>query len=147
MIKLIQNGDIFESGCQAIVNPVNCVGVMGAGLAKKFKANYPNNFENYKSICNKNLLKIGTCFTTKEKDKLIVNFPTKKHFSDLSSYNDISDGLDALIRHIERFQITSIAIPALGCGLGKLRFDRVLNLLTFKLGLLNIQVDVYEPNK
>ncbi len=145
MINIIQNESIFESNCQAIVNPVNCIGVMGAGLAKAFKTKYPNNFIHYKRMCDKNLLRLGTCYTFKENEKLIVNFPTKNHFNDLSSYQYISLGLDALIRHCEFYKISSIAIPALGCGLGKLRFDRVLDIISAKLSSLNIQIDVYEP--
>lgn len=74
-----KKGDILESDSQALVNAVNCVGIMGAGLAKQFKTKYPNMYKHYKDSCNKGYLSIGKLCCFKEKNKIIINFPTKIH--------------------------------------------------------------------
>jgi O-acetyl-ADP-ribose deacetylase (regulator of RNase III) len=147
MINLIYNGNIFNSTCEALVNPVNCVGIMGAGLAKVFKSKYPSNFEKYKSACDANTLKVGTCLTTYENGKYIINFPTKIHYSEESEYSYISDGLDALIRHCNHYQIKSVAIPAIGCGLGGLSFGKVLRMIECKLQFLDLNIEVFKPSR
>ena len=135
------SGDIFNSSVDALVNPVNCVGVMGAGLAKDFKEKYPDNYIHYKNICDKNLLKIGTCFSYCENGKYIVNFPTKEHFNQASEYSHIEAGLDALVRHIQKYNIKSIAIPPLGCGLGGLD-KKIVKQLIIKYLLKNLESNI-----
>ncbi len=145
IVKLINLPDqnIFTSKAQALVNPVNCVGVMGAGLAKQFKQKYPNNFNRYHDICKSELLTIGKCLTVAEAGKLIVNFPTKDHWQNDSKIEYILEGMKALLRHIEKYKIESIAIPALGCGLGKLDKDQVRLIIENSLKDLNIEVELY----
>ncbi len=138
-----QNCNIFDSRCQAIVNPVNCVGIMGAGLAKQFKLRYPLNFNKYQSVCNSGLLQIGKCYTVEETGVLIINFPTKNHWKNPSQLNFISLGMDALIKHIDKFKIKSIAIPALGCGLGGLEPESVKQIIIDKLKPIDIEVELY----
>lgn len=117
--------NIFDSKAHAIVNPVNCVGVMGKGLALQFKNNYPQNFIEYKRHCDNGSLQIGKCFSFWENNKFIVNFPTKKHWKESSSYEYIKLGLIALEKHIDFYNIESIAVPQIGCGLGGLDFEIV----------------------
>lgn len=138
-------GNIFNSDCSALVNPVNTVGVMGAGLAKQFKIKYPVNYFKYVNSCNNNnhKLVVGTCLTTIEQGKYIINVPTKIHYKDPSTYEIIQQSLDALVKHIIRFNITSIAIPKLGCGLGGLDFNIVKVLIMKKLKSLDITVELY----
>lgn len=119
-----KKGDILESDSQALVNAVNCVGIMGAGLAKQFKTKYPNMYKHYKDSCNKGYLSIGKLCCFKEKNKIIINFPTKIHWKNSSQLSFIDKGLDALILAIYKYDIKSISIPMLGCGLGQLKKRR-----------------------
>lgn len=138
MIHTVQ-GDIFNAKTEAIVNPVNCVGVMGKGLALAFKQRYPNNYAAYRKACQTHELQIGRIFTYRLKGdgegKLhyIINFPTKDHWRDASKVSYIEQGLDALARTIEEIPIHSIAIPPLGCGLGGLSWDIVRPLVIKRL--------------
>ena len=121
--------DIFQTGAEAIVNPVNTVGVMGAGLALEFKNRFPLNFKLYKEACRNGSMKTGRIFMTRnhgsENPKWIVNFPTKDHFRNPSRMEWIEDGLDDLAQAINERKIRSIAMPALGCGLGGLKWKDV----------------------
>ena len=142
-----KSGDIFTSNCQALVNPVNCVGVMGRGLALEFKEKYPENFRVYKTICGRGKMKIGRMLSIIDGGRIIVNFPTKLHWRQKSKLAYIEQGLDDLVsRTITLFSIRSIAVPALGCGLGGLDWTEVKPLLDEKLVRLNsVNVEVYEP--
>lgn len=148
--------DIFKTKCEAIVNPVNIVGVMGAGLAKSIKDKYPEVFEKYVLSCKNNeldkRLTIGKCLTVKANDgKYIINLPTKKHFKDPSKMEYVEQGLDALIKHIHHFKIKSVAIPALGAGLGGLEWEQVKKLINYKLNNLTlssgekVEIEIYDP--
>lgn len=141
-----QFGNIFDSSAQALVNPINCVGVMGKGLALQFKQKYPEMFEAYKEACRKKWIKIGNLFLFTEKDKLIIGFPTKKHWKDKSELKYIEIGLIKLVELIKERNIKSIAIPALGCGLGQLKWDDVRDLMIKYLEPLNdVEIFVYLP--
>jgi O-acetyl-ADP-ribose deacetylase (regulator of RNase III) len=149
---LITEGNIFESSVNMIVNPVNCVGVMGKGLAKEFSKKYPTMFEYYSAYCKSNRLFIGSLYVYKcpqiKKPNYIACFPTKIHYRDPSRYSFISKGLKALRTEIEKRNIRSIALPALGCGLGELDFTEVLRLMVDNLThLKNVKTFVYKPLK
>lgn len=142
MIKLLDE-DIFNMETEAIVNPVNCVGVMGAGLALQFKIKYPENFINYKKSCYNGNIKPGslTLFSTgKEYPKYIINFPTKRHWSDKSRIDDINIGLETLNKIIDIKQIKSISIPHLGCGFGGLTLKDVYGLIIKNLKNSNCEI-------
>lgn len=127
MIKECED-DIFSLPVDAIINPVNCVGVMGAGLALEFKKRYPINYSAYVAMCSNGALVPGDLFTTKISEigvKFIINFPTKNHYKNPSRINYIKKGLVALKEFVEISHIKSIAMPALGCGLGGLSYDKV----------------------
>ena len=141
-----QFGNIFDSSAQALVKPINCVGVMGKGLALQFKQKYPEMFEAYKEACRKKWIKIGNLFVFTEKDKLIIGFPTKKHWKDKSELKYIEIGLIKFVELIKERNIKSIAIPALGCGLGQLKWDDVCDLMIKYLEPLNnVEIFVYLP--
>lgn len=121
--------DIFESGCDMLVNPVNCVGVAGAGLALEFREKFPNNFRAYRSACLRKELSPGGVLVLEpwpDKTPLIANFATKLHWRDKSRLDYIKTGLGTLRSLVDdRQDIQSVAIPALGCGLGGLDFIAV----------------------
>ena len=126
------NDDIFKSDAEALVNPVNCVGIMGKGLALQFKQRFPKNFEHYQNWCKeKPTAGCIMCFKTDlEQPKYIINFATKNHWRDKSSLIDIEEGLKILINIISFHKINSIAIPALGAGLGGLDWNEVKPLIS-----------------
>jgi O-acetyl-ADP-ribose deacetylase (regulator of RNase III) len=119
------SGDLLAADADALVNPVNCVGVMGKGLAAHFKAAYPANFRAYAAACKRDELAPGRMLvveTGTTKPRWIVNFPTKRHWRGKSRLEDIDAGLVALVADVRRLGITSIAIPPIGCGLGGLNW-------------------------
>lgn len=125
-------GNIFDSGCDALVNPVNCVGVMGKGLALQFKQRFPANFASYAAACRAGELSPGRMHvfdTGSPQPRFIVNFPTKRHWRDASRLDDVANGLQALAAAIAANGIRSIAIPPLGCGLGGLPWCDVRTLI------------------
>lgn len=148
-ISIIKDGDIFLSKCQTLVNPINCVGVMGGGLALDFKTLYPNMFHTYKDLCNKNLISIGKLWLYKdnsdeENERYILNFPTKHHWKESSRYEYIEQGLKKFIDTYKDRGIKSIAFPMLGCGLGGLEKDTVLNImLTYFSKCDDIIIEIY----
>lgn len=129
MLELIEKGNIFNSSCEYLVNPVNCVGVMGKGLALEFKNKYPLNFEVYKKACDSASFNIGNLLIVPVDNKFIVNFPTKKHWRNKSDLEFIKIGLEELKVAIKEFNIKSIALPKLGCGLGGLDWNEVFDLI------------------
>ncbi len=149
MIEYVQ-GDILKADLEALVNPVNCVGIMGAGLALQFKRVYPRNYRIYKKACEQGRVVLGHMFTTARgmyNPRYIINFPTKHHWRDKSEQAMIEAGLCALRDEIKMRNIQSIAVPALGCGLGGLKWKVVKPIINTHLEWPgNVRVDVYEPN-
>lgn len=144
-------GNLFESDAEALVNTVNTVGVMGKGLALQFKETFPENFRIYRDICRKGLLHTGEMLVTEDSSlltghKIIINFPTKKHWRLPSEYCYIEQGLDALRLEIEKRGIKSIAIPPLGSHNGGLDWQRVKVMIEEKLDSLNCDIYIYEPS-
>lgn len=148
MIKF-KNGDIFIDQAEAIVNTVNCVGVMGRGLALQFKNKYPENFREYQKACKQNFVKPGRMFVFETGEligpKYIINFPTKRHWKAKSKIEDIQSGLQDLVKTIEQYGISSVAIPPLGSGLGGLPWGLVKNEIIQALNDVSCEVIVYEP--
>lgn len=139
-------GDLFESRAQTLVNTVNCVGVMGKGVAEQFKRRYPAMFEDYKSRTDRNAVRLGEPYLYRDSSGLqIVNFPTKDHWRSPSRIADIERGLDYLATHVAEWKIASMALPPLGCGNGGLEWSEVGPLIYSKLHGLPIDVEVYAP--
>jgi O-acetyl-ADP-ribose deacetylase (regulator of RNase III) len=153
MIQIV-HGDIFNAGTDAIVNTVNTQGVMGRGLAAQFKVIYPEMFEDYKQACEKGEVRVGKMHVyriSNVKPYYIINFPTKEDWHEPSKVEYIEKGLNALCMTILTRDISSIAIPALGCGLGELSWSRVLTLIVNRMEIFlqeygrNIDILIYEP--
>lgn len=147
MIKYT-NGSIFELQVDAIVNPVNTVGVMGAGLAKAFRILLNGNYMAYRAHCDKGLLRPGRLYITHDQSvyKMVINAATKDHYRDPSKLKWVDECLIRIRNVLLKGGITSIALPALGCGLGGLNFDDVKPLIEQRLGdLTDIQIFVYLP--
>jgi O-acetyl-ADP-ribose deacetylase (regulator of RNase III) len=147
MIKYI-NGNILKVSADALVNPVNCVGVMGRGLALTFKQNFPIMFKEYQGVCKDKELDFGKLHVFEIqhsmldslnkifgdinfvwKPRYIINFPTKYHWKDSSKIENIRKGLVVLKEKILELDIKSIALPALGCGLGGLSKKEVFSAI------------------
>jgi len=145
MFEFFDSGDFFKSKCQTIVNPVNCVGVMGAGLALEFKKRYPEMYQDYRSKCAQGKIKLGLPYLFKQDDSLqILNFATKNHYRQKSDLKGIHSGLVFIRENYKEFEITSLAIPQLGCGLGGLNWEReVYPLFKKELESLDIPVHIY----
>lgn len=142
MIKYI-NGDIFDSPAQVIVNTVNTVGVMGKGLALAFKQRYPEMFDRYKTVCEKNLLTVGKLMLFYEADHWILLFPTKTDWRKPSQLSYIESGLRKFVQTYAEKNISSIAFPCLGCGNGGLDWNEVKPMMESYLNDLPIDVYVY----
>lgn len=142
-------GDILRDQSEAIVNTVNCVGVMGRGIALQFKNAFPENFKAYAKACKQGDVRPGQMFVTDTGEfapRYIVNFPTKRHWREKSRMEDVEAGLEALKRWIREKDIRSIALPPLGAGLGGLDWREVRARIVAMLEELErVEVTVYEP--
>ncbi len=150
MIRSI-DGDLLKADAEALVNPVNCVGVMGKGLALQFKKAFRKNFEAYAAACRRGEVEPGRMFVF-ETERLInpryvINFPTKRHWRDQSRLEDIQSGLVALSAEVRDRDIRSIAIPRLGSGLGGLDWSEVRPLIEEAMApLAGVEVLIFEPD-
>ena len=119
-------GDILQSKAQALINTVNCVGVMGKGIALEFKKRFPEMFEDYRQRCEQGHVRPGMPYLYRSLvPPQIVNFPTKDHWKSVSRIEDIEKGLEYLLSHYREWEITSLAVPPLGCGNGQLEWRAV----------------------
>jgi O-acetyl-ADP-ribose deacetylase (regulator of RNase III) len=146
----IKQGNILKQEVEALVNTVNCVGVMGRGVALQFKQAFPENYKLYKDACKKGEVKPGRMFVfdmhTMIGPKIIINFPTKRHWKEKSRIEDIESGLIDLMQVLRTRDIKSVAIPPLGCGLGGLDWKMVRPLIENALSELpDIQAILFEP--
>lgn len=145
----LRKGNIFDTDTHALVNPVNTEGIMGKGLAYQFKIKYPLNFKKYFESCQNKNFDIGTDLVyTKENDKIVINFPTKRSWKENSKIEYIITGLLKLEELIIKENITSISIPPLGAGNGKLDWELVkkqIILFEERLRNKNIKIVIYEP--
>ena len=168
-------GDLLEAHVDALTNTVNTVGVMGKGIALAFKSAFPENFAAYRAACERGEVRLGEMFVFENRrddgctqlklleehsepgrvepyndvhrgPRWIVNFPTKRHWRAGSRMADVESGLDSLSDVIRDRQITSIAVPALGCGLGGLDWGRIKPLIERKLDDLDVEVHLYPPD-
>jgi O-acetyl-ADP-ribose deacetylase (regulator of RNase III) len=148
------NGEtIMKSRMQTITNTVNCVGVMGKGVALKFKQAHRANFEDYEMRCRRNQVRPGVPYVfpaDPKRDKpdleLVLNFPTKDHWRSPSRIEWVDSGLKILAERYGEWGVTSLALPALGCGNGGLQWSEVWPLIQDHLGSLPIEIEVWVPD-
>lgn len=139
-------GDLFQSKAQTLVNTVNCVGVMGKGVALEFKKRFPEMYEDYVQRCQRKQVKLGQPYVYKTLvPPWILNFPTKDHWRSVSRLEDIVRGLKYLEQHYQEWGIISLAAPPLGCGQGQLEWRIVGPTLYRYLKRLQIPVELYAP--
>lgn len=146
-----EKNNILNVKAEVLVNSVNLMGIMGKGIALAFRETFPENYRLYKKACENNEIDIGKIFVTETGQlfpKFIVNFPTKKHWRYPSKYEWIKAGLDSLKSWLRENQISSIAIPPLGSGNGKLDWNKVKLMITDSLKEFeeNIEIIILEPS-
>lgn len=140
-------GDLLSARVDALVNAVNTVGVMGKGLALQFKKTFPDNFRAYADACAVGQLAVGRMFVFERQSapRFIINFPTKADWRQPSKLEYVSLGLADLAATVSRLGINSLAMPALGCGLGGLQWSDVRPLIERTFGQDAVRVVLFEP--
>lgn len=142
----VRTGNLLESKAQTLVNTVNCVGVMGKGIALEFKQRFPEMFKDYADRCARGEVRLGHPYLYRQLiGPWVLNFPTKDHWRSLARLDDIVNGLEHLADHYQEWNITSIAVPPLGCGNGQLEWRVVGPTLYRHLRKLAIPVELYAP--
>lgn len=148
---LWKTGNIFDSECQALVNPINCEGVMGKGLALEFKNRYPDMFKEYKLACKRQSIRYGGdiwVWINHElfsETKIIINFATKEFWRNSSKLEWIERGLKNFIEKSSKLSLKNIAFPKLGCANGRLDWETQVKPLMIKyLEPLDIECEIYE---
>ena len=137
----IMIGNIFDSTAKTLVNTVNCVGVMGKGIALDFKNKYPTMYKEYVKLCHAGEIKPGKPYLYQDLyGTSILNFPTKEHWRSPSKLSYIIEGLDWFCENYQKYDISSIAFPPLGCGNGGLSWEVVGPIMYSKLRDLPIEI-------
>src|SRR5262245_26900040 len=149
MIEFRQ-GNLLDADAEALVNTVNCVGVMGKGIALQFKQAHPANFREYERAYERGEIRLGRMFVypteSSENPRYIINFPTKQHWKAKSRIEDIRSGLEDLVATVQEYEIKSLALPPLGCGNGGLDWSQVFPLIEGAFAYLpEVRVLVYAP--
>lgn len=145
-INLIK-GNIFTSKQQVLVNTVNCVGVMGAGIALEYRFRYPKMFQRYVELCDQGQIQIGKLWIYRD-DRWVLNFPTKKHWKHPSKLEYLAAGLEKFVASYREQKIKSIAFPLLGADKGGLDPQDSLQIMRDYLTQVDIPVEIYtyDPN-
>ena len=142
-MEIVESGNIFDSKAQTIVNTVNCMGVMGKGLALQFKKRYPEMFIAYEQLCKKQLLDIGKLWLYKTDRRWILNFPTKYDWRLPSKESYLEKGLEKFLLTYKQRGIESIAFPLLGANNGGIPPDVSLEIMKRYLKNCEIPVTIY----
>lgn len=150
MIEFVK-GDFFDFDADIRINTVNCVGVMGAGVALVFKQKYPDMFKQYAKECKQGLIRPGIPSVWQNDDMFnkkieIINFPTKDHWRKPSEYDYVENGLKWLSEYLKQKSHSTVTLPALGCGHGGLEWEKVKQLIEIYLADSQHKILVFEPN-
>lgn len=155
MISYHPHQNLLTDRAEALVNTVNCVGVMGKGIAIEFKRAFPQNFDRYAQACRTNAVYPGRPFITRNSalpgielmgPKWIINAPTKDHWRDPSEVSWIVSNLESIRDFIALYNVKSIAIPPMGCGNGGLIWRQIHPLFKQILSIPNVDVRIYAEN-
>lgn len=138
-------GSIFDSECQTLVNPANCVGTLGKGLALEFKKRFPAMVPEYQAVCRAKRMRVGIPHLWRGEPHWVLNFPTKDHWRQPSTMQMVVSGLEYVVKYAKGLGITSMAFPALGCGLGGLKWSAVRPEMEARLAMLDADVEIYAP--
>ena len=139
-------GDMLQSKAQTLINTVNCVGVMGKGIALEFKKHFPDMYKDYVLRCERHEVRPGVPYLYKTLfPPQIINFPTKDHWKSISRIEDIDYGLRVLLDSYSSWGISSLAIPPLGCGNGQLEWRTVGPLIYTYAKQMTVPVEMYAP--
>lgn len=137
-------GDLLNSPCRVLVNAVNCVGVAGAGLAKQFQDRWPEQVAEYRNFCRAGKMQPGVVHEAPLPDgRRILSVPTKRHWRNRSTLPDVTLGIRAMARWCRETEVASIAVPALGCGLGGLPKSLVRSVIELEMADLSTEVWLY----
>jgi len=139
----IIKGNLFTSQAQALVNTVNTVGVMGAGVALEFRLRYPDMNEKYVELCKQKQIQIGKLWIYKAADRWIINFPTKEDWKDDSKIEYLEDGLQKFVDTYKEKGITSVAFPVLGSRHGNIPENESIKVMESYLSRIDIPVEIY----
>lgn len=139
----VVTGNIFTSSAKTLVNTVNCVGVMGAGLALECRLRYPEMFARYQLLCEQGRLGLGDLWLYKSSERWILNFPTKFHWRDKSKESSLQAGLKKFVASYREKNMESVAFPLLGGQHGGLPEERILNIMGEALSVCDIPITVY----
>jgi len=140
------SGNLFDSKAQTLVNTVNCAGIMGKGIALEFRKRFPEMYEDYLCRCNRKEVKLGFPYVYKNLiPPYVLNFPTKEHWRSDSKLEDIIKGLEYLVKMYKEWDITSLAVPPLGCGQGQLEWQVVGTTIYRYLSKMHIVIELYVP--
>src|SRR5712691_7105467 len=143
MMKILV-GDLFESSAQTLVNTVNCVGVMGKGVALEFKKRFPDMYADYQRRCDRGEVRLGRPYLYRTLiPPHVLNFPTKSDWRAAARLEDIVDGLEYLEAHYKEWGITSMAFPPLGCGHGGLDWSIVGPTLFQHLSSFDVPIQLF----
>lgn len=139
-----KEGDLLASPARGLVNPVNCVGVAGAGLARQFRDRWPVQVAEYTAFCTAGKMRPGVIHDALLPDgRRILSVPTKQHWRDDSHLDGVAASLGGLRRYLVETNLESVAVPPLGCGLGGLSRTLVAELIQLWLSGLPTEVYVY----
>ena len=141
-IKFI-TGNIFTTNCQVLVNTVNCVGVMGAGIALECRLRYPEMHDKYINLCNEKKIDIGLLWIYKSPERWILNFPTKKHWKYPSKKEYLHAGLEKFCKTYKERGVESIALPLLGADKGGIPQEDSLGIMESYLGKIDLNIEIY----
>lgn len=141
------SANLLESPAQVLTNTVNCVGVMGKGIALEFKKRFPAMFDDYVSRCRRGEVRPGQPYLWEDDRTQILNFPTKNHWRHPSRLEDVDAGLREIATRYQEWGIATLALPALGCGNGGLKWVDVDALIALHLGSIpTLEVFVFPPS-
>ena len=147
MIVAVRQGDLFDADVEALVNTVNTVGVMGKGIALQFRQRFPDMFDDYQRRCARGEVELGRPYLFRRLvPPHIVNFPTKDHWRSVSRLETIERGLRFLAEHLPQWEVSSLAVPPLGCGQGELEWSVVGPTLYRHLDAVSASAVLYAPH-